>query len=105
MDAKLKILEDELKIIEQSNKKFKDENENLKTEVNNLNNKIIEFKMKFHQKQTIDQFNIDKKELEYLRLNLIYSHKCQRKLLNNKGFKVGTPEYKKCVLNKGKKYK
>jgi hypothetical protein len=27
----------------------------------------------------------------------------RRKFFNTKGFKVGTPEYKKCVLNKGRK--
>ena len=55
-----------------------------------------------NQKQIINQFNIDKKELEFLRLNLDYSHKCRKSFFNNKGFIVGTPEYKKCVLNKGR---
>ena len=31
-------------------------------------------------KRTINQYNIDKEELEFLRLNLIYSHKCQKKI-------------------------
>ena len=45
---------------------------------------------------------IDEKELNFLRLNLIYSSKCQRSTFK-KGFKVGTPEYKKCILRNGKK--
>ena len=72
-------------------------------EINNLNSKILNFKNEIlTQKKTINQFNIDKDELEFLRLNLIYSNKCQRKLFST-GYKVGTPEYKECVLNKGKK--
>ncbi len=103
IDAKLKLLEDELEIIEQSNMKFKDENEKLKSQVNYLNNKIISFQNETEiQKETIKQFNIDTEELEFLRLNLIYSQKCQSRKLFNTGFKVGTPEYKKCIMNKGK---
>ena len=103
MNAKLKILEDELKIIEKSKLKFKDENENLKVKINELNDQINSFQSEiFSQKQIINQFNIDVKELEFLRLNLEYSHKCRKSFLNNKGFVVGTEEYKKCVLNKGR---
>ena len=102
-DSKLKILEDELKIIEKSNLRFKDENENLKTQINDLNIKILNFKNEiFNQKETINQFNIDTKELEFLRLNLDYGHKCRKSFFNNKGFKIGTNEYKKCVLNRGR---
>ena len=38
-----------------------------------------------------------------LKLNLKFAEKCQkkRKLFSNKGFEVGTPEYKNCILNKG----
>ena len=101
MDAKLKILEDEIKIIEDSNLKFKEENENLKTEINNLNNEIFKFESQIiSQKNTIKQFNIDKEELKFLRLNLVHGHKCRKTFLNSKGFIVGTPEYKNCVLSK-----
>ena len=104
IDSKLKILEDELAIIEQSNLKFKNENENLKSQINELNNKIISFQNETNiQKETIKQYNIDTEELEFLRLNLIYSQKCQSRKLFSSGFKVGTPEYKQCILNKGKK--
>ena len=101
--AKLKLLEDELAIIEQSNVKFKDENENLKSKINDLNNRIkVYINENEIQKEAINQFNIDKEELEFLRLNLIYSQKCQSRKLFSTGFKVGTPEYKNCILNKGK---
>ena len=103
IDAKLKLLEDELAIIEESNSKFKNENENLKAQINDLNNKIIIFQNETNiQKETIKQYNIDTEELEFLRLNLIYSQKCQSRKLFSSGFKVGTPEYKQCILNKGK---
>ena len=103
MNAKLKILEDELKIIEDTNLKFIEENEILKSEINNLESEIIDFKNKiFLQKEKIDQFNIDKKELSFLRLNLEYGHKCRRSFFNNRGFVVGSQEYKECVLNKGR---
>ena len=101
MSAKLKILEDEKKIIEDSNLKFKEENENLKSQINNLNNEILKFEGKvLSQKNIIEQFNIDKEELKFLRLNLEHGHKCRKTFMNSKGFIVGTSEYKKCVLTK-----
>ena len=104
IDAKIKILEDEKEIIEDSNLKFKEENDLLKVKINDLNDQILNLNSKLsNQKEKIDQFNIDKDELEYLRLNLIYSHKCQTKKLFSTGYKIGTPEYKECILNKGKK--
>ena len=103
MSAKLKILEDELEIIEQSNLKFKDENEILKTEISNLNNKILKFKSEIsNQKQIIDQFSLDTEELVFLRLNLEFGHKCRKSFFNSKGFSVGSLEYKRCVLSKGR---
>ena len=96
-------MEDELRIIEKSNIRFKDENENLKVKINNLNNEIINFQNEISsQKQIINQFNVDTKELEFLRLNLVYSHKCRKSFFNNKGFIVGSKEYKNCVMNKGR---
>ena len=104
VEAKLKILEDEVEIIEDSNIKFKEENDNLKKKIIDLNNQILSLNNEmFQQKEKIDQFNLDKSELEFLRLNLIYSYKCQTKKLFSTGYKIGTPEYKNCILNKGKK--
>tara|TARA_Y100000741_G_scaffold362799_1_gene349491 strand:- start:633 stop:1859 length:1227 start_codon:yes stop_codon:yes gene_type:complete len=103
MDAKLKILEDELEIIEKSNLKFKEENESLKAKIISLNNEINAFKTEIsNQKDTIKKFNIDNKELEFLRLNLEYSHKCRKSFFNTKGFNVESQEYKNCILNRGR---
>ena len=103
-DKKIKILEDEIKIFEDINLRFKDENEALKININNLNNEISNLENKtLSQSEEIKQFNLDTKETEFLKLNLYYGHKCRRSFFNTKGFSVGTPEYKKCVMNKGRK--
>ena len=101
--VKLEILENEKSIIEQTNLKFLEENEILKNENNNLNNKILNLNNEISlQKKTINQFNIDTKELKFLRLNLKYGHKCRKSFFNNKGFLTGSEKYKNCVLNKGR---
>ena len=103
LDAKLKMLEDELGIIEESNKKFQQENESLKSELNDLNYKVLNLNNEISsQKRTISQFNLDREELEFLKLNLDFGHKCRKSLFNSKGFIVGSPEYKDCVLRRGK---
>ena len=103
LDEKIRILEDEMNIIEDSNLKFKEENDYLKIKINDLDNKILNLDNKIlSQKKTISQFEIDAEELEFLRLNLSYGHKCRKSFFNSKGFKVGTMEYKNCVLNRGK---
>ena len=102
-ETKLKILEDELKIIEETNLKFIDENENLITEINKLNSKISLLNNEiFSQKQKINQFNLDTQELEFLRFNLEYGHRCRKSFFNTDGFNVGTEEYRNCVMNIGR---
>tara|TARA_B100001059_G_C17756491_1_gene540214 strand:+ start:14 stop:1228 length:1215 start_codon:yes stop_codon:yes gene_type:complete len=102
-EEKLRILEDEIKIIEETNIKFKDENETFKSEVNDLSNKVLSLKNEISsQKQTINQFDIDKKEMEFLKLNLNHGHKCRKSFFNNKGFVVGSEDYRSCVFNKGR---
>ena len=102
-EAKLKILEDEIKIIEETNVKFIEENENLKNEINDLSNKIINLNSKISsQEQEINQFDIDKVEMKFLKLNLDHGHKCRKSFFNNKGFVVGSEDYRSCVLNKGR---
>ena len=104
INAKIKILEDEIKIIEETNIKLSSKNEILATEINQKNSEILKFKDKISaQADAIAQFNLDKEELEFLKMNLYYGHKCRRSFINVKGFTVGTEEYKKCVLRKGRK--
>ena len=67
--------------------------------------KILNQKIEDDQRLSISyqlhSFDIDKNELEFLRLNLSYGHKCRKSFFNSKGFLVGTEDYKKCVLNRG----
>ena len=103
INAKIKILEDEIRIIEESNTKYLQENEKLKVQINFLNNDISNLKSEiFEQKNTINQFNIDNDEMKFLKLNLEFGHKCRRTILNVKGYKINTKEYKNCVLSKGR---
>ena len=104
INAKIKILEDEIKIIEETNIKLNSKNEILTNEINQKNSEIFKFKDKISsQAETIKQFNLDNEELEFLKMNLYYGHKCRRSFINVKGFTVGTEEYKRCVLRKGRK--
>ncbi len=104
INAKIKILEDEIKIIEETNIKLKNKNEILANEINQKNADMLNLKNKNSaQAETIEQFNLDTKEMEFLKMNLYYGHKCRRSFINVKGFTVGTEEYKKCVLRKGRK--
>ena len=64
----------------------------MNSKVSNLNNEIL------LQKKTISEFD-DSNELEFLRLNLEYGHKCRKSFFNNKGFIVGSEDYK-IVLDK-----
>ena len=102
--SKIKILEDEIKIIEDTNLKFQEESENLKNNINFLNTKISNLENKItSQTKEIEQFNLDTKELEFLKMNLNYGHKCRKSFFNAKGFSVGSQEYKNCVMSKGRK--
>ena len=100
---KLDLISDELQILEDSNTKYLEENQELNTLTNELNKQIEILKAENDfQKNVIQQHNLNQEELEFLRLNLIYSSKCQSKKLFSTGFKVGTPEYKECIMRKGK---
>jgi rod shape-determining protein MreC len=100
---KLDLISDELQILEDSNTKFLEENKELNTLTNELTKQLEILKSENeYQKSVIQQHNLDQEELEFLRLNLIYSSKCQSKKLFSTGFKVGTEEYKECIMRKGK---
>ena len=98
---KLKLLNDQIKILDESSKKFIKENKNLvsKAEDLNMENKNLKLIIE-NQGNEINQNKIDQEELKFLRLNLIHASKC-KKTAFKKGFIVGTPEYKKCILEKG----
>ena len=63
----------------ETNQEFIEENQDLKSKSNELNTKIFELQKELIIKdEKIKQNALDKKELDFLRLNLIYSSKCQR---------------------------
>ena len=100
--VKIKLLNDQIDILNDSNKKFFEENTELASQNKNLliqNNKL-ENKIK-KQTTEINQNKLDQEEFEFLKLNLLYSAKCQKSVFK-KGYEVGTPEYKNCILKKGR---
>jgi len=76
--------------------RFKQKNDFLRIESVRLKNEIS-IKKKNNQKNKIQD-----EEIEFLKMNLLYGHKCRKNMINNL-YKVGTPEYRKCVLKKGLK--
>lgn len=99
---KLNLLLKEKEINDQITNKIKLENESLKSQLSNDQlEKINKQKIIEEQNKIIKSHNIDKDELNFLRLNLEYGENCRKKTFSKKGFKVGTPEYKNCVLRKG----
>ena len=100
---KLDLLNDQIKILNETNRKFFEENQTLKIETNELSNQISDLQKEVDiQTGKIKQNTIEDEELNFLKLNLIYSLKCQRSTFKT-GFKVGTPEYRECILRRGKK--
>jgi len=98
---KLKLLNDQIKILNETNDRFIEENKDLVYEAKSLNSQNVNLK-KIIEKQIseINQNKVDKEELEFLKLNLLYSSKCQKSAFK-KGYKIGTPEYRRCILNRG----
>ena len=100
---KINLLNEEIDILNDSNTKLIEKNSYLNSETNLLNQKIIDLQNQvLIQENQIKQNNINQEELEFLRLNLLYSSKCQKSTFK-KGYRIGTKEYKDCILRRGKK--
>ena len=91
----IRILLEEKKIAEEVRKNIEIENSQLKRKIFNLQTKLTK------TEEAVEEQKKQKENIEFLELNLLYGHKC-RKTIFNKLYKVGTAEYKKCVLQKGK---
>jgi rod shape-determining protein MreC len=76
--------------------RLKQESDFLRIESARLKNEILITK-KNNQKNKIPD-----EEIEFLKKNLSYGHKCRKNFINDR-YKVGTAEYRKCVLSKGRK--
>ncbi len=90
------VLKQQKNILEEIRSKIENENNELKKELALFKDELKKLEDKNKQ------IKIDQEEINFLRLNLLYAHKC-RKSFYNKLYKVGTPEYKACILNKGEK--
>ena len=100
---KLDLLNEQIEIYTNTNSKLLSENKELEAKINDLNTQLVNLLNTIDsQNKTINQNKIDNKELEFLKLNLIYNKKCKKTFTNPKGFKFGTKEYRECVINKGK---
>ena len=92
----LRILLEQKKIADEIRVKIEKENIFLRNERIRLRNKILD------EKKINQQNNIQDEEIKFLEMNLYYGHKCRKKAFNNL-YKIGTAEYRKCILNKGLK--
>ena len=98
-------------------KKQKEISEEIRVKLENQNSLLNEQLIKLRKENTklnslvkktntlILQKSVKIENLKFLELNLLYGSKCSKDNFKNilkKKYKVGTPEYKACVLNKGK---
>ena len=90
----LRILLEQKKISEEVRIKIEEDNNFLKIKTIKLENEISTLK------EELKENEFETEQNKFLSLNRIYSRKC-KKTFYNKLYKVGTAEYKKCVLNKG----
>ena len=91
----IKVLKQQRNISNEIQLKLELENIKLKKDLINSDEKLRESSKKI-------KANKNKNEnLKFLELNLLYGHKCRKSLFKSHLFKIGTDEYRICVLNKG----
>ena len=94
-EENLRILLEEKKIAIEVRQNIEEENSQLKNKLFNLQTKLADLERSIQVQKNQEE------EMKFLRLNLLFGHKC-RKTIFNKLYQVGTPKYKNCVLQKGK---
>ena len=100
---RLNLLVKEKEINDEITNKIKIENDNIRLQLSKIQKELLYSKKIIEtQNNRINSHNIDAEELNFLKLNLEYGQKCRKKPFFKKGYKVNTPEYKNCVLNKGR---
>jgi len=97
-----KKIADEIRVkIQKENNFLRNERIRLQQESNFLRIESVRLKDEILIIKKNNQKNkIQDEEMKFLKMNLYYGHKCRKNLINNR-YKVGTAEYRKCVLNKG----
>ena len=93
----LKILIEQKKIAEEIRITIEEDNNILRNKIIRLQNELLTSEKK------IKEIKISSDEIKYLELNPLYEKKCKKTIFNANLYKMGSPEYKTCILNKGKK--
>ena len=102
LNEKLEALVQEKEINDQIRSQIEAENLKLKDQLSQIQKKLFQSEKKINeQSKIINSHKIDEEEYNFLKLNLEFGPKCAKKTIISKGFKVGTPEYRKCVLRRG----
>ena len=89
----IKVLQQQKIIDEEIRNKFEKENTTLKKDLIKAQEDL--------KKEKINQVNLDNEELIFLKENLLYGHSCRKTFFKTTLYKINTPEYRNCVLNKG----
>jgi len=92
----LRILLEQKKISDEIRVKIEEKSDILKRKVIKLEKQLYEVK------EQLNKMELKNEETKFKKFNILYKTKC-KKTFYNKLYKVGTPEYKNCILNKGKK--
>ncbi|MDA9604455.1 rod shape-determining protein MreC [Candidatus Pelagibacter sp.] len=93
----MRILLEQKKIADEIRIKIGEENVNLKKNIVRLEKEVSSLKKNVKGQELQDE------EIKFLRLNLLHSDKCKKSFLKSNLYKVGTPEYRNCILSKGQK--
>ena len=90
------------KVLEQQNIIAEEVRKKLIKSYNELNEKFLNTQKKLEEQTAIiNKVQIENEDLEFLKLNLLYGHKCRKTFLKAGLYKIHSPKYRACVLNKG----
>ena len=102
LNERLEALVQEKEINDQIRSQIEEENLKLKNQLSEVQRRLFKTEKKINeQKKIISSHKLDEEEFQFLKLNLEFGPKCAKKSLLLKGYKVGTPEYRKCVMRRG----
>ena len=94
-ESDIQVLQRQKIISEEIRGKLEEENTKLKKNLITIKKLLREEKAKENA--------LNAKDIQFLEMNLLYGHKCRKTFLKSNLYKVSSPEYKICVLNKGLK--
>ena len=95
-------LQEDIKIFQQQNIISEEIRNKIEEENARLNKKLINTQKQIEEiNKKEKKVKIENEEIKFLKLNLLYGHKCRRTFLKTKLYKINSPGYRVCVLNKG----